>query len=178
MAKWNIDPDHSVAAFSVRHMMVATVRGQFNKLGGTVNLDLADPAGFTLDLTIAVAGIYTGITLRDEHLRSPDFFDVAQHPDITFRSSGFKAEGKTGGVLRGELMIHGITRPLEFKVSFLGPKKSPEGFGGETTLGIAAKSSINREDFAMIWNVPLADGGLMVGKDINIYLDIEADLRE
>jgi polyisoprenoid-binding protein YceI len=178
MATWHIDPDHSVAAFSVRHMMVVTVRGQFNKLSGTVNLDLADHAGFALELTIDVAGIYTGIGLRDEHLRSPDFFDVAKYPDITFRGMGFKAEGKTGGKLPGELTIHGITRPLVLPVTFAGPTKGPEGFGGETTLGITAKSSINREDFAMIWNVPLDDGGLMVGKDINIYLDLEADLEE
>jgi polyisoprenoid-binding protein YceI len=178
MAKWNIDPDHSVAAFSVRHMMVSNVRGQFNKLSGTANLDLEDYSGFTMEVLIDVTGLYTGISQRDEHLSSPDFFDVAKHPNITFRSSGFEAESGSSGKLSGELTIHGITRPVSLDVTFSGPVKSPEDFGGETTLGITARASVNREDFGMAWNAPLEGGGVMVGKDIEIYLDIEADLEK
>ena len=177
MAKWNIDPDHSVAAFSIRHMMVANVRGQFNKLSGTANLDLDDHSNFSLELSIDTAGIYTGVGQRDEHLSSPDFFDVAKYPKITFRSSGFVAAGNNGGMLTGELMVHGISRPVSLDVTFSGPIKSPEDFGGETAIGITARSSVNRENFGMVWNAPLDAGGVMVGNNVEIYLDIEADLE-
>ncbi len=178
MAKWNIDPDHSVAAFTVKHMMLANVRGQFNKLKGAIQFDFKDQSGFSLELTIDATGIYTGIGQRDEHLSSPDFFDVATHPAITFRSTGYKSQGDNTGTLSGDVTIHGITRPVELDVTITGPVKSPEDMGGETSLGITAKTSVNREDFDMTWNVPLAGDGVMVGTAIDINLDIEADLAE
>ncbi len=178
MAKWNIDPDHSVGAFAVRHMMLANVRGQFNKLSGTAQFDPDNQSAFSLEVSIDVSGIYTGISKRDEHLKSQDFFDAASHPNITFRSTGFEALGDNEGILHGELTVHGITQTVELAVSFSGPVQSPEDFGGETSIGITARTIVNREDFGMAWNVPLDDGGVMVGNEIQIYLDIEADLEE
>ncbi len=172
MAKWNIDPDHSVAAFNVRHMMAAHVRGQFNKLSGSAQFDPADRSSFSLEVTIDATGLYTGIAQRDEHLSSPDFFDLAIHPAISFKSTGFKASGG-GGMLAGDLNIHGVTQP-----KFSGPVVGPEDFGRGTTLGVTATASINREEFGMVWNVPMDDGGVVVGRDIWIDLDIEADLEE
>jgi polyisoprenoid-binding protein YceI len=177
MAKWNIDPDHSVAAFKVQHMMVSHVRGQYNKLSGAVQFDPADRSSFSLELMVDATGLYTGIRKRDDHLASPDFFDVATHPTITFKSTGFTASGN-GGRLTGDLAIHGVTKSVTLEVTFSGPVVSPEDFGGETTLGITATATINREDFGMAWNVPINDEGVMVGRDIGINLDIEADLEE
>jgi polyisoprenoid-binding protein YceI len=177
MTKWNIDPDHSVAAFRVRHMMVAHVRGQFNKLSGSAQFDQADSSTFSLQASVDTTGLYTGIPQRDEHLSSPDFFDVESHPAITFISTGFSAAGE-GGKLTGDLTIHGVTKPATLNVTISGPLVGPEDFGGETVLGITATATINREDFGMVWNVPMDDGGVMVGREIEIELNIEADLAE
>lgn len=178
MAKWTIDADHSVAAFSVRHLMITNVHGQFNRISGTVDFDPADQAGLALEAVIDVAGIYTGISKRDEHLRSPDFFDAQRLPTITFHSTGFDAAGTNKGRLAGELTIHGITRPVTFDVTFFGPVIGPEELGRETTVGLSARTSLNREDFGMTWNVPFGDGGVVVGREIEIDLEIEADLTE
>ena len=177
MAKWNIDPDHSVAAFNVLHMMAAHVRGQFNKLSGSAQFDPVDRSSFSLEVTIDATGLYTGIAQRDGHLSSPDFFDLAIYPAISFKSTGFKASSG-GGRLAGDLTIHGVTQPITLDVKFSEPVVSPQDFGGETTLGITATTTINREEFGMTWNVPMDDGGVMIGKDIRIDLDIEADLEE
>jgi len=176
MSEWNIDADHSVAAFKVRHMMAAHVRGQFNKLSGSVQFDPTDHASLAMEVKIDATGIYTGIAKRDEHLASPDFFDMANHSTISFKSTFFTVAGE-GGKLVGNLTIHRVTKPITLKVAFSGPVVSPEDFGGETTLGITAKTTVNREDFGMTWNVPM-DKGLMVGREIWIDLDIEADLEE
>lgn len=175
--KWNIDPDHSVAAFKVRHMMAAYVRGQFNKLSGSARFDPKDLSSFSLEFVVDATGLYTGIAQRDEHLSSSDFFDLETYPTITFKSTGFTA-ARGGGRLAGDVTIHGVTKPITLEVKFSGPVVSPEDFGGETTLGIAASALINREEFGMVWNVAMDDGGVVVGKDVGIDLDIEADLEE
>jgi polyisoprenoid-binding protein YceI len=177
MARWNIDPDHSMAAFRVRHMMVANVRGQFNRLSGTAEFDQAAPTSFSLEVSIDAAGLYTGIAQRDEHLKSPDFFDVEAHPAITFKSTGFTAAGN-GGKLAGDLTIHGVTRPVTMEAVISGPLKGPEDFGGETVLGISVTGKVNREDFGMTWNVPMDNDGIMVGREINVEMSIEADIEE
>ena len=177
MSKWNIDADHSVAAFMVRHMMITHVRGQFNKLSGSAQFDPADRSSFSLEVMIDATGLYTGIKKRDDHLSSPDFLDVAEHPAITFKSTGFKPTGD-GGLLAGDLTIHGVTQPVILEMAFSGPVVSPADLGGDTTLGITATATVNRQDFGMAWNVPMNDGGVMVGSDIGINLDIEADLEE
>lgn len=176
MARWIIDPDHSVAAFSVRHLMIARVHGQFNRLAGTMLFDNEKQSGFSLELIIDAAGIYTGIAKRDDHLRSPDFFDVAKFPTLTFRSTGFEARENYQALVTGDLTIHGVARAVKLEAEFSGPVKTPEDLGGEMTIGLSAATTINREDFGIVWNVPLQGDGVMVGRDIDISLEIEADL--
>jgi polyisoprenoid-binding protein YceI len=178
MAKWTIDSDHSVAAFSVRHMTVTNVRGQFNNITGTVEFDQAVPARSSVTAEIEVASITTGNRKRDDHLLSADFFDAAKYPKITFKSTKIEGTGGNRARISGELTIHGVARSVSMEVEYFGPVKSPEGLGGETTSGFSASLTINRQDFDVKWNVPLGGGALMVGNDILINLDIEADLVE
>jgi polyisoprenoid-binding protein YceI len=174
MAKWVIDPDHSVAAFTVRHMMVSNVHGQFNKLSGTIQFDPADIAHSSVEAEIEAEGIWTGIQKRDEHLRSPDFFDVAKYPKIFFRSTKVEPAGGSRFRLAGNLTIRGVTRPVAFDAEYLGPVKGTEE--GERCVGFSATTKINREDYGIMWNVALIEkGGVVVGRDVQITLAIEAD---
>lgn len=177
MANWQIDPDHSVASFRVRHMMITYVHGQYNKLSGSASFNPDAPTDLSLEVTVDAAGIYTGIKQRDGHLLSPDFFDSASFPVITYKSTGYTGTIKQGR-LSGELTIRNTTRPVTLDLTFSGPLKGPEDFGGETVLGITASTTIKREEFGITWNVPMADSGLMVGRDIEIELNIEADLEK
>jgi polyisoprenoid-binding protein YceI len=174
MARWVIDPDHTVAAFVVRHMMVANVRGQFNRIRGTINFDPDDVAKSSVEVVIDASAIYTGIPKRDDHLRSPDFLDVEKFPHILFKSAYVASAGENRLRITGQLTIHGITKQVTFEAACLGPEKSPYG---EISRGFTASVSINREDYNIMWNVPLESGGVMVGREILITLEIEADLQ-
>lgn len=174
MAKWIIDPDHSVAAFRVRHMTVAFVRGQFNGLHGSLTFDRNHLPAFALEFTIEAAGIHTGIAKRDAHLKSADFFDVAKYPELLFKSRDFTPDN-SGGRLTGDLTMHGVKKPVTLELTISGPVKSPEDLGGETVVGITATAVLNREDFGLRWNVPLGEDAMMIGNEIAISLDIEAD---
>lgn len=176
MAKWKIDPDHSVAAFSVRHLMIANVHGQFNKINGTISFDPDEPGRSALDVVIDLKSITTGIKKRDDHLLSPDFLDAAKYPLMVFRST--KTEAGAGNRLRvtGDLSIHGITRPITVDAEYFGPVKSP--FGGEITMGFSTSFRINRDDFGITWNEVMEDGGLMIDKELHISIDLEADRIE
>lgn len=176
MAKWNIDPDHSVAGFEVRHMKIATVRGQFNTIKGTLDFDPNNPAHSSVDSTIDISGLTTGNKTRDDHLLSPDFLDADRYPTMTFKSTTVEITGTNRFKLLGDLTIHGITRPVTMDVEFFGPVKAP--FGGETTMGFAATATINRFDFEVKWNELMEDGGLIAGKEVSIMLDLEADMVE
>jgi polyisoprenoid-binding protein YceI len=173
MSKWVIDPDHSVAAFVVRHMMVANVHGQFNKIKGAIHFDHNDIPNAYVELSIDASGIYTGIQKRDDHLRSPDFFDVEKYPYMTFKSNKTETTEKNRLKVFGDLTIHGITKQIAIDVAYSGPEHSPYG---ETSMGFTATAKINREDYGIMWNVELKNKGFMVGKEIQIVLDIEADL--
>jgi len=175
MAQWVIDPDHSVAAFVVRHMMVANVRGQFNRISGTINFDPDDIAKSSVEVLIDASGIYTGIPKRDDHLRSPDFLDVEKFPHILFKSAYVAGAGENRLKITGQLTIHGITKQVTLEADYTGPEKSPYG---EISRGFTASVSINREDYNIMWNVLLESGGVMVGKEILITLEIEADLQD
>jgi polyisoprenoid-binding protein YceI len=178
MSTWKIDPAHSVAAFSVKHMMVTNVRGQFNDVTGTIRFDPSDIAGSSVEAKIEVASLTTGNARRDEHLRSPDFFDAAKYPEITFKSTKVEPAGSNHGRITGELTIRGTTRTVSMEAEYNGPVKSPQDLGGETTMGFSASLAIDREDYGVNWNVPLDGGGLVVGKEVWIMLDVEADLEE
>ena len=174
MAKWIIDPDHSVAGFAVRHMMISNVRGQFNKISGVVLFDPPDLDHLSVEAEIDAEGIYTGIQKRDEHLRSPDFFDVTRYPKIVFKSTKAEAGGGNRCKVTGNLTIRDVTRPVTFEVEYSGPVKDPFDEGG-TSIGFSASTEINREDFGVLWNAPM-EGGVIVGKEVRITLDVEADL--
>ncbi len=173
MTRWTIDPDHTVAAFAIRHMMIASVRGQFNGVRGTIDFDPADVAATRMEVTIDTPGVYTGVAKRDEHLRSPDFFAAAEHGVMTFRSTGVESRGGRRLSVTGELTIRGITRRVTLEAEYCGPVKDPVDEG--ESIGFAASTTIDRYDFGVSWNVEMGDGGVMVGREVSIFIDGEAD---
>ncbi len=169
--KWSIDPAHTSVTFGVRHMMVSTVRGEFQKVTGTVTWDPAQPEATTIEASLDVASINTREAQRDAHLKSADFLDVEKYPTIEFRSRGV-GRGTAGGVeIVGELTIHGTTRVITLQVE--GPTPEYKNPWGQTVMGASAKTTIKRSDFGMTWNTVLEAGGLLVGDDISIQLDVE-----
>lgn len=178
MARWIIDPDHTVAAFAIRYMMVASVRGQFNKITGAIEFDPPDVSGLSANVEIDVSSVTTGVKTRDEHLLGPDFFDAIKYPKITFRSKGCKSTGGNRFMLTGELGLHGVTREVLLSGEYAGPVKLPAAVGGETSIGFTAITIINREDYGIKWgNSQMETGGTVLGKDVQITLDVEADLQ-
>lgn len=175
MAKWKIDPDHSVGSFSILHLTVASVHGQLNKVSGTVNFDPDDIDSLAVEIEIDTDSIITGIGKRDDHLKSADFFDIKKYPKIIFKSTGSEQAGSGHCRISGDLNIHGIKKSIVMDVNVSGPVKSPFG---ETTIGLTGKTILNREDFGITWNQPMEKGGFMVGKDVEVSMDIEADLTE
>jgi polyisoprenoid-binding protein YceI len=173
MTKWVIDPDHSVAAFSVRHMMISDVHGQFNRITGVVRFDTADISRSSVEAEIGVAGIYTGIQKRDDHLRSPDFFDVVKYPVIRFKSDKTESLGANRFTVEGSLTMKGVTRPVTLEAEYTGPVKDPFEEGG-MSMGFTASVTVNREDYGIMWNADM-EGGVIVGKNVRIILNIEAD---
>ena len=166
---WKIDPAHTSVEFSVKHMMITTVKGRFTDVTGTVATDESKPAGSRVDVTIATASIDTREPQRDTHLKSADFFEVDKFPAITFRST--RIEGDAGEFkLTGDLTIHGVTRPITLDVTYEGRGKDP--WGGER-IGYAATGKIKRSDFGLMWNAALETGGFLVGDEVKISLDIE-----
>ena len=176
MAEWIIDPDHSVAAFSVKHMMIAEVHGQFNGVRGVIHFDPAAPAPLSVEAEIDVVGVYTGISKRDEHLRSPDFFDAEHYPKIIF--TGRDAEAAVGGLCKisGDLTIRGVTRPVILEGAYCGPVNDPFEEGA-LSIGFTGSTVVNREDYGITWNAVM-DGGVMVGREVRITLNVEADLAK
>jgi polyisoprenoid-binding protein YceI len=175
MSQWNIDPDHSVGSFTIRHMTVAFVHGQMNKVAGTISFDPDTFTDISVQFDIDVESIITGIGKRDDHLKSADFFDIEKFPQITFKSQSAERTGFSSCNITGDITIHGITKSITLETDILGPVESPFG---ETTLGITGTTVINREDFGLKWNEPMGNGGFMVGKDLKISMNIEADLVE
>jgi len=175
MSKWNIDPDHSVGSFTIRHMTVAFVHGQMNKVSGKISFNPDKFADISVQFDIDVESIITGIGKRDAHLKSADFFDIENFPKLNFKSTGAERTGFNSCNIKGDITIHGITKSITLEADFLGPVDSPFG---ETTLGITGRTVINREDFGLKWNEPMGNGGFMVGKEVEITMNIEADLAE
>jgi polyisoprenoid-binding protein YceI len=168
--EYKIDSAHSSAQFAVTHMMISTVRGEFGKLSGTVYFDPAKPEADKVDATIEVAAVTTREEKRDGHLKSPDFFDVAKYPQMTFKStSAYKEDGKL--MVKGDLTIHGVTKPAVLTVE--GPSAEMKDPYGMQRVGASATTKINRKDFGLVWNKTLDGGGMMVGDDVNITLDVE-----
>ena len=173
---WEIDAAHSSAGFAVRHMMVSTVRGEFGKLTGTVTIEGTDWKTAVVDATTDVNTINTRDAKRDGHLKSPDFFDVAKYPTITFKST--KVDIGAGGAakLTGNLTMHGVTKPVTFDVTPV--SKEMKNPFGQTVIGTSATAKINRKDFGLNWNKPLEQaGGVMVGDEVSVTLDLELDKK-
>jgi len=167
---YQIDPAHSSAHFSVRHMMIANVRGEFSKVSGTVAFDAANPANSKVDAEIDVASINTREPQRDTHLKSADFFDVEKFPVISFHS---KEISGSGGELRlkGDLTIHGVTREVTLDVE--GPAPEHKDPWGNLRIGATASGKLNRKDFGLTWNAALETGGVLVGDEVKLTIDME-----
>ena len=171
-ATWQIDPAHSNVSFSVRHMMVSNVRGEFTKVSGTVEGDEKAPAQATITATIDATSISTREAKRDEHLKSADFLDVAKYPTITFKSKKIESSGSGQFKVTGDLTLHGVTKEVVLDVSDVTqPIKDPMG---KTRAGAHATTKIDRKDFGVNWSKAMDGGGLVVGDDVAITIDVEA----
>ena len=168
---WQIDSSHSGIHFSVRHMVVAKVRGQFERWSGKVLAENGDLRNAAVEVTIDASSIQTGVADRDAHLRSADFFDVENYPEITFKSTQVKAVSNDRFVLIGDLTIRGTTREVELQVSDAGQVKDP---WGNVRAGFSARGSIDRKEFGLTWNQVLETGGLVVGDRIEFDIEVEA----
>jgi polyisoprenoid-binding protein YceI len=168
---WAIDAGHSTAEFAVKHMMISTVKGRFGALEGSINLDQAEPANSSVTAAIDVASITTGEAQRDAHLRSDDFFNAEQFPQISFRST--RVEHRQGDEYRitGDLTIRDVTREVELETEFEGQIGDPYG---KQRAGFTAETTISRKDFGLKWNALLETGGAVVGDKVKITLHIEA----
>src|SRR5712671_4324899 len=167
--QWQIDPQHSAAHFSVRHLMISNVRGEFTKVSGNAVLDPTDPTKSSVEVTIDAASIDTREPQRDEHLRSADFLDVANHPTITFRSKRIVPEGPDHYKLTGDLTIRGVTKEVTFDVE--GPTPPVKDPWGNVRAGVTATAKINRKDFGLVWNALTEGGGVMVGDQVSITVE-------
>lgn len=171
VATWSVDPAHSGAHFSVRHMMVSNVRGEFGKISGAAQFDPKDPTVGSVEITIDATSINTRNPKRDAHLRSADFFDVEKFPTITFKSK--KVELASPGRLKvtGDLTIHGAAREVVLDVE--GPTPEIKDAQGRVRTGATATTRVNRKDFGLLWNRPLEAGGWVVGDEVAITVDVE-----
>src|ERR1700748_1268154 len=167
-ARYEIDPAHTRAAFAVRHMMVATVRGEFGKTAGTVVFDEADPSRSRIEATIDASSVNTGVEPRDNHLRSADFFDVAKFPEITFKSTQVQKVGDDEYKVTGDLTMHGVTRQVVLEVE--APSAEVKDPYGALKRGATATTSVNRRDYGLHWNQALEAGGVMVADKVNITI--------
>jgi polyisoprenoid-binding protein YceI len=165
---WNVDPSHSIVGFTARHLMITKVRGRFTSFTGAVTVP-ENPIDSTVEASVDLGSVTTGDEQRDAHLKSADFFNIDQHPTMTFRSTGIKESGGDY-VLTGDLTVAGKTRSVDFDLSFDGVQKDP--WGG-TRAGFTAEAEISRKDWEMTWNVALETGGVLVGDKVKIELDVE-----
>ncbi len=168
---WNIDSDHSNVGFKVKHLMISNVKGSFDKHTGTVELNDKDITKSKVEVSIETASINTNVQKRDEHLKSIDFLDVAKYPTMTFVSKKVVKAGKDKLKVTGALTLHGVTKDVVLNVD--GPSKESKDPYGTIRKGATATATINRKDFGLTWNAALETGGVVVGDEVNIILEIE-----
>jgi polyisoprenoid-binding protein YceI len=168
---WNLDPAHSHAEFKVKHMMISNVKGGFSGLSGTLQLDESDYTHSTVEASIPVTSIKTGDEQRDGHLKGADFFDAETYPTMTFKSVNIDSTGGADYEVTGDLTLHGVTKAVTFAVEDVSvPSKDP---WGNQRIGLSATAKINRKDFGLTWNSALETGGLLVGEDVTISLEVQ-----
>ena len=170
-ATYEIDSAHSSANFKIRHLMISNVRGAFSKVSGTVNFDPKNLAASKVDATVDVNTVNTREEKRDGHLKSPDFFDVAKFPAMTFKSKKFTSAGAGKYKVTGDLTIHGVTKEVVLDLADVTPES--KGMAGETRIGGQASTKINRKDFGLTWNKTMDGGGVVVGDEVEVTLDLE-----
>lgn len=170
LTTWTIDPAHTNVEFAVKHLMIATVKGSFGAVKGTVTIDEANPANTKVEAEIEIASITTRADQRDTHLRSPDFFDAEKYPTMKFTSTRIEATGDGEYKLTGDLTIRDVTKPITLAVTDEGRARDP--WGGERAV-FSAKGKLNRGDYGLHWNQALEAGGVVVGDEIKISIDVE-----
>jgi polyisoprenoid-binding protein YceI len=171
VSTWNIDPVHSVAEFKVKHMMISNVKGQFTGIKGVLALDESDLTRSRLEATVEAASVNTREAQRDTHLKSADFFDVEKFPTLSLKSTRVSRVSNGELAVAGDLTIHGVTRNVVFNVE--GPTAPGKDPWGNTRVGLSATTKINRKDFGLTWNAALETGGILVGDDVTITLDVQ-----
>jgi polyisoprenoid-binding protein YceI len=170
---YKIDKAHTEADFTIRHMGISNVNGHFSNISGTVSYDPSDVTKSSVDATIDISTVDTGVAARDNHLKSPDFFDAAKFPTMTFKSTSVSKDG-SGFDVKGDLTLHGVTKPVTLKVDE--PSKEQLGMDGKShARGFEATTTINRKDFGLNWNGTLKSGDAVLGDDIKISLSVEGD---
>ena len=168
---WNIDPAHSAAEFKVRHMMISNVKGKFSGLSGVLKLDESDHSRSTVEVSIPAASVSTVDEKLDTHLKNEDFFDVQKFPTITFQSTKIRSTGGRDYEVTGDLTIRGVTQTVTLNVAdFSEPSKDP---WGNLRIGLSGSTKVNRKDFGLVWNAPLEFGGVLVGDEVTITLDVQ-----
>jgi polyisoprenoid-binding protein YceI len=170
-SSWNIDPTHSVAEFKIRHLMISNVKGSFPKVSGVLTLDEASPENSSVTASIDVASIETRDAGRDAHLKSADFFDVEQFPTMSFKSTQVHSTGAGEGTVDGDLTIRDVTKKVTFEVE--GPTSATKDPWGNTRVGLSATTKISRKEFGLTWSAPMETGGVLVGDEVTITLDVE-----
>lgn len=171
VSTWNLDPAHSAAEFKVKHMMISNVKGQFTKLTGALHFDEQDITKSTVEASIEATSIHTRDEQRDAHLKGADFFDVEKFPTLTFKSTAVARKSDDELTVTGDLTVHGVTRKVLFTVE--GPTPAAKDPWGNTRLGLSATTKINRKDFGLTWNAALETGGILVGDEVTITLDVQ-----
>jgi polyisoprenoid-binding protein YceI len=174
-SEWQLDPSHTLAQFSVRHMMVSTTRGNFDKVTGEITLDDKDLTRSSVAIAIDASSINTRDAKRDAHLRSPDFFDVVKYPKITFKSTRIEKAGKGKFKVTGDLTMHGVTRPVTLAVE--GPSPEVKTPWGTVTRGVTATGKLSRKDWGLNWNQTLDAGGVVVGDEVQLQIDAELNRK-
>src|SRR5271170_3688968 len=168
---WNVDSTHSVVEFKVRHMMISNLKGHFTGVTGTLSLDEADLTQSSVEAAIEIASSHRRDEGRDSHLKAEDFFDAEQFPTMQLKSTHIAPKSDGELVVTGDLTIKGVTHSVQFAVE--GPSPATKDPWGNTRIGLSATTKINRKDFGLTWNAALEAGGLMVGEDVSITLDLE-----
>ncbi|MDW5267581.1 MULTISPECIES: YceI family protein [Acidobacteriaceae] len=171
ISTWNLDAGHSAAGFKVRHMMISHSKGEFSGLSGVLQLDEVDYTHSTVEASIPVSTLRTGDDSRDEHLKNADFFDVERFPTMTFESTSMRSTGARNYAVTGDLTIHGVTKSVTLTVEDVSqPSKDP---WGNWRIGLSASAKINRKDFGLTWNSALESGGVLVGDEVTLTLDVQ-----